>query len=99
VYGDIDKYLQIDHINNNSLDNRIANLRLVTGAENVKNKRKYNNNQSGHTGVYKIGSKWRAVIGCDGRTIHIGMFDSIDKAISARLSKQKEMGFTGGHGL
>ena len=37
-HGSIDENLTIDHINGNRDDNRICNLRLVTHAENQKNK-------------------------------------------------------------
>lgn len=99
MYGDIDKTLQIDHINNDGTDNRIKNLRLVAASDNAKNKRRYNNNKSGHTGVYKIGSRWRATIGCDGKRIHIGMYDTIEQAIKAREDRKRDLGFMRGHGL
>jgi len=98
MYGEIDKSLQIDHINNDSTDNRLVNLRLVTGSENVKNKRKYKNNKSGHTGVLQRGNRWVATITCNRKKIHIGMYDTIDEAVEARLEKQKEFGFMKGHG-
>jgi hypothetical protein len=45
--------LQIDHINGDKTDNRISNLRLVTGSTNQKNKAKQSNNKTGVTGVVK----------------------------------------------
>lgn len=98
VYGDLSDDDQIDHINNDSTDNRICNLRIVTGQENVMNKRKYKNNKSGHTGVYKLGNRWRAIIGYEGKRLHIGMYDTIEDAVVARKEKQKELGFTELHG-
>ena len=42
---------QIDHLNHDRLDNRIANLRCVTHKENGKNQSLCKNNSSGVTGV------------------------------------------------
>lgn len=75
----------VDHINRNRLDNRKANLRLCTIAENVRNAGINKNNTSGYTGVYKLSkNKWRAAIGVDGKSIHLGHFDNIEDAVKAR---------------
>lgn len=99
VYGSIDDDLQIDHINNDGLDNRINNLRLVTGQENLKNKRKYKTNKTGVTGVRRLPSgKWAARITCNGKFYYLGTHDTIEKATLARENKKKELGFTKEHG-
>ena len=43
---------EIDHINNDKLDNRIENLRGVTRNQNQHNSKIYKNNKSGVKGVY-----------------------------------------------
>ena len=55
--------LHIDHINGNRADNRPANLRAVTNAQNIAHRTRQNrNNTSGHPGVYwhKAAGKWAA---------------------------------------
>jgi len=45
------KDLSIDHINGDSLDNRIENLRIVTNKVNNQNRKMRSNNTTGVTGV------------------------------------------------
>ena len=91
---------QIDHINGNRLDNRIANLRSVTHQENGKNRAIGTNNTSGTIGVYWSidKSKWLAAINKNGKQKHIGYFKSKDDAISARAKASAECGYHANHG-
>jgi hypothetical protein len=70
--------LLVDHINGNSLDNRRANLRLATHAQNMHNRRKRKNTTSRFIGVYfdKERGKWVAQIKYQGERILLGRFDS-----------------------
>ena len=91
---------EIDHLNGNRKDNSILNLREVCPAENRKNTRLRSDNTSGACGVYwdKDLRKWRAAIGLSGKTIYIGVYQSKDEAISARLNFQTNAGFSERHG-
>ncbi len=50
----------IDHINGNRMDNSRNNIRIVTQAENCKNRTKHKNNTSGYTGLsfHKPTGRW-----------------------------------------
>ena len=69
--------LIVDHINHNGLDNRKANLRLATPAQNARNSLRHRN-RSGYKGVCyaKTRRKYRAVIWHNNKRIHLGYFDS-----------------------
>jgi len=78
--------LWVDHKNHNGLDNRRANLRNVTPAQNNYNSRLgMNRGRSKYKGVKwcEYHKKWRVVICHNGKNIHIGYFDSEIEAAKA----------------
>ena len=77
---------QVDHINTDSLDNRIVNLRLATTAENSRNRGRRVDNTSGIKGVSwaKRSRKWLAHLGHNGKLLHLGLFDTIEEAKAVR---------------
>lgn len=91
---------EIDHINHDRLDNRIENLRVVTLAENQKNKTPYRNNKSGATGVYwnTRASRWCAQIRVAGRGVYLGLFASLKDAVEARKAAETQHNFHSNHG-
>lgn len=99
-YGPIPLGMQVDHINQDRLDNRIENLRLVTHKDNNKNKGINKNNTSGYLGVSwsKKYSKWVSHITVDGKYIFLGYFNEPEKAAEARKIADAEYGFTELHG-
>jgi hypothetical protein len=81
-----DRSVEIDHVNGDKLDNRRANLRAVSHPENMANRSALNsNNTSGYRGVYwdKSRELWVAAVKIDGRSHHVGRFQSAEAANSA----------------
>ncbi len=68
---------KVDHINRNTLDNRKANLRLVTQSQNMMNTGLRKTNKSGIKGVCFTSreGKWLASIWKDRKQIYLGYFD------------------------
>jgi hypothetical protein len=91
---------QIDHVNGQRTDNRLANLRNVSAAENNKNIACRPNSQSGVTGVrwHKAAGKWVARIHVDGKEEHLGLFVDFSAAVKARFDAQRRHNFHPNHG-
>ena len=91
---------EIDHINHDRGDNRKCNLREVSLRENRKNQSKNKKNTSGYLGVswYKPLSKWSAKIQVNRRMIHLGYFESLEAAVTARKMAEKKYEFHENHG-
>ncbi len=91
IMGDSHPY--IDHINNDSLDNRRSNLRWATNAENCRNTTLRQNNKSGFKGVYwnRPLKKWAAQAASVtdkgsnglGRKLALGLFMAAEDAARA----------------
>jgi hypothetical protein len=92
---------QIDHINHNRSDNRIQNLRIVTAAENAKNKSISVVNRSGFLGVYWVArlSKWKAVIEINNKKQYLGIYSCITDAVRARRKAEANLLFHKNHGV
>lgn len=83
---------EIDHIDGNSNNNRIENLRAANRFQNNRNHRTSKANTSGHMGVYALRSgRWKAGIRRDGRQVWLGAFDNFESAVSARLDAEREV--------
>lgn len=91
------KDMQIDHINHDRADNRLRNLRLVSAADNSRNKAATSN---GAFGIYwrERLNKWEASIRAEGRTIYLGVFDLYEDALSTRREAERAHGFHLNHG-
>ncbi len=81
---DVADGLLIDHINQDSMDNRRANLRGATRAQNVRNRKKFpKSSSSKYKGVYrrKNTRKWEVKITFERKKIYLGTFcDEIEAA-------------------
>ncbi|MBN2594285.1 MAG: HNH endonuclease [Sedimentisphaerales bacterium] len=79
-------HLMVDHINHNGLDNRKANLRLATCAQNTYSRRQFRKNKSSkYTGVSwkEWTKKWAVIICYKRKNIIIGYFDDEIQAAKA----------------
>lgn len=79
----------VDHINGNTRDNTLENLRICTHTENMYNSKLYSSNTSGVKGVYKVGNKYRAIITVNTKDKHLGMFDTIEEATEVRKQAER----------
>ena len=78
----VDKGQMVDHINGDTLDNRRENLRICSGAQNMRNR----GPKSGRfKGVHRStrSGRWVAQIKAGGPTKHIGTFDTAEDAARA----------------
>lgn len=73
--------LLVDHANGDGLDNRRANIRLATKAQNAHNAKTQSNNTSGFRGVswHRRAGRWMA----RADTTYLGLFDSPEAAARA----------------
>lgn len=92
TYSIIPDKMQIDHINGNTKDNRIDNLRCVTCVVNQQNQRKARcDNTSGFLGVHPYGKGWRARIMVNGKDKYLGTFPTPELAHEAYLKAKREL--------
>lgn len=87
--------LQIDHKNNNGLDNRIENLRVVTRSINMINRPLFKDNKFGCKGIsiQKNGS-YHVVININKKCHHLGSYKELSDAIKVRKDAER-LYFTG----
>lgn len=91
------KGIEVDHINGNTLDNRIENLRLVTSQQNKFNQIKRKNSSPLPKGVCKHGTGYRAAITINYTTYNLGTYPTPELAEAAYKRKAEE--YFGEHAL
>jgi hypothetical protein len=89
----------VDHINGVRSDNRWSNLRSVSRAENLRNRRLSCQNTSGTHGVYARSWGWQAYIRADGKTKCLGSFKTKEEAVEARRAANEKYGYHQNHGV
>jgi len=88
---------EIDHINGVRTDNRLANLRLATRAENGRNGRA-RKSKSGLKGAIldkgrlgRLRRPWVARITQNGKLLHLGYFATAEEAHAAYMKAAREL--------
>ncbi len=84
----------VDHIDTNSFNNNIENLRELNASQSSRNTKKRKNSTSIYKGVNwsKAVNKWVAHLSLNKKNIHIGCFDNEDDAGQAYNDKIRELG-------
>jgi AP2 domain len=75
--------------NGNKLDCRLENI--VYRSRAVASRKRKTSSKTGYTGVYQENHRYRAVISQNGKSMHIGMFDTPEEAALAYNRKSKEI--------
>ena len=86
---------QIDHINGNRSDNRLANLRMVSAQMQMRNVRVGRNNVTGVTGVHfdKRTNCYGASINVNRKQIWLGRHNTLEEAAAVRKAAERQYGW------
>lgn len=90
----------IDHDNGARADNTEDNLVDGTHGDNGRNCKIRSDNTSGCVGVHwlKSRNKWQAFISVEGRTIHLGLYEDLERARAVRAEAARKYGYHPNHG-
>ena len=89
-----------DHEDGDGLNNKWTNIREASHGANNKNSKLPSHNTSGIIGVCRTHNKerWKAGIQTEGKTIHLGTFDTMEEAAAARKQAELKYDFHPNHG-
>jgi hypothetical protein len=82
----------LDHIDRDKTNNRIANLRAVTRSANQLNRNRNRNNKTGHNGVYARDGGFVATIRVAGVRYSLGTYNTFAEARAARRAAEIVLG-------
>ena len=85
----------VDHIDRDTTNNRISNLRSVSHQVNCTNRKRRSDNTIGLSGInwFPKRHKWQAVIGVQGKRTSLGYYKTLLDAAAARKSAEKRLGY------
>lgn len=83
------KELTVDHKNHEKSDNRCENLRICSSTENARNTVLRTNSKTGYKGVCAINNRFYAKINVCGKKIHLGTYDTAERAHEAYRAAAK----------
>lgn len=82
----------IDHLDNDTMNNRPSNLAEKTVSDNNKNRR-FKRNKSGVRGVYPYEGGFSASISVNGKRIHLGWRKTLQEAAELRRIAEMNYGY------
>jgi hypothetical protein len=81
----------VDHINRDSTDDRICNLREATASQNARNTRRTRTVHDLPQGAYQAKNRFQSSITVDKRAIYLGSFETAEDAHKAYVAAKKVM--------
>lgn len=98
LVGKAPRGYHIDHINRNKLDNRRQNLRIVTAAENIRNRRTYLGSANPFHGK-RHSAHLRAIVAArwSKAVIQIDLNGKVIKVWGSAMEAQRELGISNGN--
>ena len=84
-------YPCVDHIDGNTRNNSLENLRWCSPSMNAHNSRLSRRNKCGLSGVSKCGNKFRADIQAAGTKKYLGCFETPEAAFDAYIRAKREV--------
>lgn len=83
---------EVDHMDGDRLNNRFGNLRDVSHAVNLQNRRNATSrSESGILGVQKNWNKWYAVITTNGQSKNLGGYATPEEASAVYLQAKRRL--------